>query len=369
MEHFEEVDLGQGTDGEFEEFDVTRESEEAGPVSIEALAGLVDKEDQLTSLTQARDELEQRLMIAPAEKTFAAAEEGPAGYGNIVGVAIGEREVDGLPTGQPAIKVFVKEKLSPSEVSSEALVPQALGGVQTDVDATGEIYSNRFTARLRPAPGGVSIGRCDMVMAGTLGCLVFRGSQLFILSNNHVLAGVNRGPVGMAIPQPGRLDGGVCPADTIARLSQWVNIVFGGPCNFVDAAIAQTSPNLVDRRILRPFGIRQRLVAPIVPPGLNSLVQKSGRTTQYRRGFIDAINVTVDVSYAPLGGIGRFCNQFRVRGIGGIFSDRGDSGSLVTTYPTNQPVGLLFAGNAVTNTTFCNDIRRVLAAFGVTILF
>ena len=37
--------------------------------------------------------------------------------------------------------------------SSEALVPQTLGGVVTDVDATGEIRANMYTARFRPAPG------------------------------------------------------------------------------------------------------------------------------------------------------------------------------------------------------------------------
>jgi hypothetical protein len=98
-------------------------------------------------------------------------------------------------------------------------------------------------------------------------------------------------------------------------------------------------------------------------------VQKSGRTTQHRRGIINAVSATVDVSYAPLGGVARFTNQFGVMGIGGIFSDRGDSGSLVTTFPGNNPVGLLFAGNAAANRTFCNDIRRVLAAFAVAIVF
>jgi hypothetical protein len=58
-----------------------------------------------------------------------------------------------------------------------------------------------------------------------------RSGQLFILSNNHVMAGVNRAPIGRAIPQPGRLDGGVCPADTIARLKQWINIIWGEPAS------------------------------------------------------------------------------------------------------------------------------------------
>jgi hypothetical protein len=365
-EQFEEVDLsGAG----FEEFDVTQETVPEAEASMESLGGLAASESEFKSLSQARDEIEQKYMVDPQEAAMATAEDGTSGLGNIVGVGIGEKTVDGVPTGQLAVKVFVKEKLNFGDVASEALVPELVGGVPTDVDATGEIHARMFTARLRPAPGGVSIGNCLRIMAGTLGCLVRRGNQLFILSNNHVMALVNTSPLGTGIPQPGRLDGGVCNRDVIAKLSQFVPIVFSGQCNFVDCAIAQTSPALVDRRILRPGSVRQPLVAPHVPPILNQQVQKSGRTTQYRRGIIDAVNVTINVSYAPLGGVARFCRQFRVKGIGANFSAPGDSGSLVTTFPRNQPTGLLFAGSNDNSMTFCNDIGAVLGALNVAIVF
>jgi hypothetical protein len=369
MAEFEEYDVTEGVSEGFEEFDVTKEPDGEAEVTAEALGEMTTSEDEAKTLMQARDELEKRLLVDPGTAVFAAAEEGAAGLGNVVGVGIGEETVGGIPTGKLAVKVFVKEKLAANKIASEALAPESTGGVSVDVDETGEIYANMYTARYRPAPCGVSVGNCNMVMAGTLGCLVTRANKLFLLSNNHVIALVNRGPVGVGIPQPGRLDGGRCPNDVIARLTQWIPIAFGGVCNYVDAAIAQTSPHLVDRRVLRPAGVRQRLVPPLRVAALNMPVQKSGRTTQYRRGIVDAIGVTVNVSYAPLGGVARFCNQFRVKGIGGIFSDRGDSGSLVTTFPANNPVGLLFAGNAANNVTFCNDIRRVLAAFAVSIVY
>ena len=367
---FQDYDVLAGKEGSFEEFDVSEEPENEAEVSAESLGGLAESDDDFTSLNQARDEIEQTFMGDLSQQLTAMAEDGVAGIGNIVGVGIGEKVVDDTPTGQMAVKVFVKEKLYASEVSSEALVPSSLGGVATDVEVIGEINAQMFTARLRPAPGGVSVGHCSRVMAGTLGCLVTRQNQLFVLSNNHVLALVNAGPIGVGNPQPGRLDGGVCPQDIIARLTQFIPISFAaGQCNFVDAAIARTSPNLVDRRILRPGGIRQPLVGPHVNPVLNQQVQKSGRTTQYRRGIITAVNVTTNVSYAPLGGVGRFCRQFIVRGTPTIFSAPGDSGSLVTTFPQNRPVGLLFAGNSQTNTTICNPISAVLAAFGVSIVY
>lgn len=386
---FEDFDVTEGEQQapqepqEFEPFDVQREEPAETESPLAALGDFAAEGQDVEAVLAARDEMEQRLMLEPSQQLFALAEEGPAGPGNVVGVGVGEKMVDGVPTGQLAVKVFVREKLNREEVSESALVPQDLGGVPTDVDATGEIRASSFTARRRPAPGGVSIGNCTRVMAGTLGCLVSRPlvispglvhrehflSRLFILSNNHVMALVNTSPLNAGIPQPGRLDGGVCSQDIIARLTQFVPIVFSGT-NQVDAAIARTSPGLVRREMLRPGGVLQRLVPPHVPPALNQQVQKSGRTTQYRRGLVDAVNVTVDVSYAPFGGLARFTGQFRVRGLfNAVFSQAGDSGSLVTTFPGNQPVGLLFAGNAASNVTLCNPIGKVLAALNVQIVY
>jgi hypothetical protein len=367
-EQFEEFDPTQNE--QFEEFDVSAETQGEGEATIESLGGLSDSGDEVRSLLGARDELERRLMGGPVSAVAAAlSDEEPYNPNNVVGVGIGEKVTNGRPTGRLAVKVLVKEKQSEESVSSEALVPSSIGGTETDVEESGEIRAQMFTARRRPAPCGVSIGNCNMIMAGTLGCLVTRSQQLFILSNNHVMALVNTSPLNAGIPQPGRLDGGVCAPDIIARLSQFVPINFAPAANnLVDAAIAQTNPALVNRRILRLGGVLQAIAPGIAAPVVNLQVQKSGRTTQYRRGVIDVVNLTINVSYAPLGGVARFVQQFRVRGQGSIFSDRGDSGSLITTFPQNQPVGLLFAGNAANNMTFANPIRTVLAAFGVTIV-
>ena len=354
---------------QFEDFDVNAETPSESSITLESFGGLSDSPDQVQSLLGAREELERRLMTPIGASQAALSDDEPYIANNVVGIGIGEKEVGGVLTGQLVIKVLVKEKKRERGISQEAMVPQAVGGVPTDVEQVGEIFAHMFTARRRPAPCGISIGNCLQPMAGTLGCLVTRNNQLFLLSNNHVMALVNTSPLGTGISQPGRLDGGVCPADIIARLTQFIPINFAaGALNRVDAAIAQTSPNLVDRRILRTGGLLQPIVPGNQQPVFNMQVQKSGRTTQYRRGFVDLVSTTIDVNYAPFGGVARFQNQFRVRGIGSIFSDRGDSGSLVTTFPQNQPVGLLFAGTAASNTTFCNPISTVLSSFGVSIV-
>lgn len=367
MDQFEEFDPTRVS--QFEDFDVTAETNSEESLTPESFGGLSDSHNQVQSLLGARDELERRLMVPIGASMAALSDEEPYIANNVVGVGIGEKEVGGILTGQLVVKVLVKEKKPERSISSDVLVPQTVDGIQTDVEQVGEIYAHMFTARRRPAPCGVSIGNCLQIMAGTLGCLVTRNNQLFILSNNHVMALVNTSPLNTGIPQPGRLDGGVCNADIIARLTQFIPLNFApGALNKVDAAIAQTSSNLVDRRIIRTGGVLQSIVPGNQQPVFNMQVQKSGRTTQYRRGIVDLVNTTVDISYAPLGGVARFQNQFRVRGIGSIFSDRGDSGALVTTFPQNKPVGLLFAGAAASNTTFCNPITTVLSSFGVSIV-
>src|SRR5262245_46440207 len=328
------------------------------------LAGLREAD----AFRQARDDLALRLLIPPPEKRRALLEEGAAGPGNIVGVGIGAQEAGGRPTGRLAIKVFVGVKRSRAAVSAAALVPARVGGLPTDVEAVGRVTAQMYKGRHRPAPGGVSIGSRDLPTPGTLGCVVTRAGRTYILGTNHILALLNRSRPGTEIPQPGRLDGGTDKRDVIARLSRFVPIAKSGP-NRVDAAIALTAKKRVDPRVLQPDGTLRPFAAPEVAPALGMPVQKCGRTTGHRLGRIDAVGVTLDVDFAPLGGTFRFTEQFRVRGSGDLFSETGDSGALVTPFPANQPVCLLFSGNASTNMTFCNDIGEVLRALEVAIVY
>ncbi|HEY8021855.1 MAG TPA: hypothetical protein VIH93_12185 [Thermoanaerobaculia bacterium] len=352
--------------GEIAQEDIPADAEDASPDAVAAVAGLSG--DQFQALLAARDQLEQQMLPSPDAVSASAADtQSAGGGGNVVGIGIGEKVVDGEPTGRLAIKVFVKQKLDESAVDSQAMVPATVGDIETDVEETGEIEAFMFNSRQRPAPCGVSIGNCNVNLAGTLGCLVRRGSRTYLLSNNHVMAAVNQGPVGVGIPQPGLFDSGTCPGDVIAELTRWIAVSFTGP-NLVDCAIARVSDlSLVNACILRDDGSLATIVLPIVAPALNLAVQKSGRTTQNTQGAIDAVNITINVGYGP-GQLAQFRHQFRVRGNPAPFSDHGDSGSLVTTVAGNQPVGLLFAGNAATNVTFVNPINTVLNAFGVGIV-
>jgi hypothetical protein len=145
------------------------------------------------------------------------------------------------------------------------------------------------------------------------------------------------------------------PSDRIATLSRWVPITLEPPTprffhrNVVDAAIAQGQFHDLDREIYWIGYVRGwRRKANI---GVGTLVQKTGRTTNYTTGRITAINATLDVGYGG-GRVARFFDQIITTNI----SAGGDSGSLVLTLD-NVAVGLLFAGSSVA--TIVNQIENV----------
>lgn len=293
---------------------------------------------------------------------------------NVVAVGIGLKTVGDVQTNQPAIVVSVVKKLPVVQLSGSALIPQNLGGVPTDVVETGKIFALQDpTKKMRPARPGVSIGHYQ-ITAGTLGCLVQRNGQVFILSNNHVLANSNEGHLGDPILQPGPYDGGTL-ADQIGTLEQFIPVGFdaGGsnpgcsPLKFLSPAaptINEPGNNTVDCAIARPLSadlVNPDILNIGIPTGvgtatLGTAVQKSGRTTGYTADKITQIDVTVSVDYG--GKIAVYKNQL----MAGAMSQGGDSGSAVLDM-NKQVVGLLFAGS--NSTTIMNPIQFVLDALQV----
>lgn len=319
---------------------------------------------------------------------------------NVVACGVGFKQTREGLTDEPCVVVSVTKKVPQMHLAASDLVPQKLGDAKTDVVETGVIRALRsmgghwrpvslkrsHTDHWRPAPGGVSIGHVN-VSAGTLGCLIVRDGELFILSNNHVLADTNAGQPGDAILQPGGHDGGTeqiatledfipinfgdaaptCRMATAAeRIFNWVAELLGSrhravvfqeaPAkNLVDAAIAlPISDNLVDRRILGigvPKGSRQA--------ELGAHVKKSGRTTGLTTGRITQIDVTTQVGYG--GGLTAVFDQ---QLMAGPMSAGGDSGSVVLD-EGGFVVGLLFAGSDAV--TIINPIEFVLEALRVEI--
>ena len=248
-------------------------------------------------------------------------------------------------------------------------LPTELDGVPVETEVTGMIVArcHSTTDLCRPASNGTSVGHTS-VTAGTIGAIVAKNNQTFILSNNHVLANANSASTGDTIIQPGDFDGGTAPADTIGTLEEFVEINFNGTDNTVDAAIALVDSNDVTNATL--VGLAGGYGSPLTTPGaavLNSTVFKCGRTTGCTDGPVTLTNATLNVCYQSRGPfrcslLATFTGQI---GIGDAdFSAGGDSGSMIVN-GSNEPVALLFAGNS--SMTFANPIGPVLSQLGVTI--
>jgi hypothetical protein len=352
------------------------EPEAAAVEAAEPLAGVS------RNVLEVKTAIEQWLRQDVAQAAGARAVMSFEGAGNIQGVAIGLSDdprdawVAAGEPGMPAVTVYVTEPSSVDQVKSAVVdtmgVRAAAGDdVPMSVVVTGLIDAQPHRFRLRPAPGGISVGHFR-ITAGTIGCLVRgrtapRNARLMILSNNHVLANSNGGVFGDCVAQPGPADGGRCPQDQVAILERFVPINFTGGANFVDCATAWAWPDRVRRELVYLSGGRPaffRISSAPVAPVLGMLVGKSGRTTQVTQGRITAIGATIRVNFGG-GRVALFQDQIEIRGTAGLFSQGGDSGSSIWTWnPQRNPVGLLFAGGG--DSTFANRFTRVLAALDIT---
>ena len=293
---------------------------------------------------------------------------------NVVAVGIGYKIKGGKKTSELSIVCSVTKKVHTSLLKKKDIIPKEIDRCSTDVIETGSFRAlKKRTDRWRPAPGGVSIGH-EEITAGTLGCLVRRGLEVYILSNNHVLANSNNANIGDQILQPGKYDGGQLTQDMIARLADFVPIHFITPEGCIGKAVKlfriRQTENLVDAAIAKPetergLPVKDEILDIGVPKGLNFNaglelpIQKSGRTTELTKGKIEQIAVTVQVNYGN-GKIAVFNDQIMAGGM----SSGGDSGSVVLDNSKNL-VGLLFAGSATS--TVINPIKHVFDLLNLTL--
>lgn len=316
---------------------------------------------------------------------------------NVVACGIGLKVTNGQVMNTPSIVVSVTQKEPRTALSESDLIPSIIDSIPTDVVVTGRITALGLDRQqtVRPIRPGASIGHRDTT-AGTLGAIVRRESQRYLLGNNHVFAMLNAAQIGDPILQPGPFDGGTL-SDTVAKLAGFELIRFIGdvkptsnvitsptpqpqgcaaliaslfnrqptvppispptapanptiPENRVDAAIAIPNEGIATNSAILDLNYPP---AGIADPRLGMSVVKSGRTTGLTSGIITQVDVTVDVEYG--GQRARFVNQMVIT----PFSQRGDSGALVLN-ADRHAVGLIFSGSDAISVA--TPIRFVLAA-------
>lgn len=323
-------------------------------ISLEQLGDLKVTQGQFNDLLELHEEF-VATFLGPRRPLLAEA----GGMSpKVLGVGITENIVKAKGTGEAALLVLL-DRIAPTG----PLASRTNNNMPIIYEEVGEIRpATQYQDKHRPVQAGVSIAPCLRNYSGTLGCVVASNGVKYILSNNHVLADVNTLPLGSTISQQSIPDGGACPADVIAALSQFVPINLGG-ISLVDAAIARIANGVnVDPRILRDNGVVEKIIPPVTAPVIGLEVQKSGRTTGYTKGKVQAVGVTV--TYTVGGGTTQIDNTFTVKHVSGNFGLAGDSGALITTQPANNPMGLLFAVDANNKLTYANKMSDVLTALG-----
>ena len=260
------------------------------------------------------------------------------------------------------------------EIRKKAKGEVDVRAIGTVVKFQGPTTAAFYRRRRRPLRIGASIGDVPpqgYIAAGTLGCFVVGRSAphyISMLTNNHVIANENSVAADSSIAQPGTLDGGVFPDDTVGELGKYIRLKLNAS-NRVDAALGDVLDHVdIDTQTIGSLGQLQG-EGDIFDLPADATVYKVGRTTGQTKGRVTAIEVdNVHVEY-DLGEL-RFDDQLEIEGTGNkAFSDSGDSGSLIVDDQL-RAIGLLFAGGDIGGSngkglTYANPIRPVLNALKV----
>lgn len=304
--------------------------------------------------------------VEPADNVLRIALEAKARYGaellahpDVHGVGVGRRRRRGQKIDEYAVVVHLRRKLPLSEVPIARQLPSELRFVDRDgaevvarVDVQEHPKPEPEAGRVRPVPGGVSVGLSGPQLgSGTLGGWVWDtvSHQIVGLSNAHVFG--SRPGVGLI--QPAREDGGSSPADRVGSVLR---------AGTLDAAIAvPDSPALVNRSIIGGTAA----VFEIGDATIDMRVEKTGRATGLTFGVVDLIDFDSDYhgSHADLW----------IDPENGDFSAGGDSGALyvesnVARTPDDHPrvVGLHWGGSG--NSGVGHPIRAVFEDLGLATL-
>lgn len=288
---------------------------------------------------------------------------------NVVGVGIGPKFRQGRAQARLAVQIYVEHKLVLGTVPVKHRLPSRLAGVGTDVVETGRFIA-AGTERCRPAQPGCSIGASTRARStfGTLAALVQRAGVeegLYLLGCAHVLSNWGEFPLGTAIIQPSNKDGGSDPGDAIGELFSVYPLRKTRP-NRIDAAIAAALPAAVMAEMLPPIEL-----ADVIPVRARRgmVVEKVGRTTGHTTGTIMAVDADfhLDSGDPELGGV-PMTNQILVRGEGGAFAARGDSGALLVDSESHRATGLLCGVSDSQPIGVASHIEHVLALMNLVLV-
>lgn len=238
--------------------------------------------------------------------------------------------------------------------------------------------------RIYTCGSSISIG--NNREAGTLGCLVRDAAgELYGLTNNHVSGGCSYAPAGLPVLAPGVLD--VSQSNpypfTLGVHSHQLPMFVGDPTSInhvdnTDAALFKVVAPALISSMQRGHYDTPATVMDMVG---QMQIEKVGRTTDRTRGvvlgeMVGAVPILYSAAQYGFAGAVYFEPLFIAHGIGDIFSDSGDSGSLVThvdAQGVRHAVGLV-VGGCLDNSapggkrSFLLPLRPILARLQVSLV-
>jgi hypothetical protein len=282
----------------------------------------------------------------------------------------------GQAAGNPHSAAALHILLNGGGFNSSGLQNQAVQTGYVQMGSSGG-NANDYDSR-KDGSGKEYVNDC---CGGTLGALVTdRTGNLYILSNNHVLAESDQARAGDTVVQPALVDLNCNPQAGRSVGSLRYVVPLQSRQTNVDAALAAATPAVDGTGAILQLGPPVNGVltagAPAAGEGealtaglLNQLhVVKSGRTTGLTCSTVDTINLSVQVDYyydcaetQPYY-TKTYVNQIGMPGAS--FADSGDSGALVLDAGNAQPVGLFFASGADNSNhgfSVANPIQDVLS--------
>jgi hypothetical protein len=215
-----------------------------------------------------------------------------------------------------------------------------------EIETIGEVVRSSGGGGLGRRDSPLVIGASVGHFTGGDGSLGFFGvdrstGRRGLVSCNHAIALADRGADGDGVISPSISNGGRSLATVVATLDGRYPRL-GGERPQLDCAFAFLNDSVPYDASLVDGG---RLAATPAPPGEELEVTKVGYVTGARNGVVTKIEVdNIPVRYGEVKAF--FDNVIQIASTSPArFAARGDSGALVYTTRTFQPVGLLFAAS------------------------
>ena len=237
----------------------------------------------------------------------------------------------------------------------------------------------------RPLTIGLSIGARYGSAGGTLGIFVSDNKHRAGFLTSSIAVGGHKARKGIQVYQPSSLDAGTLSASSAIGELEDFSVSLRNIRNQMDAAFVilhesvETRGNVIPRALQIPIIGGKRICPRHLPVhdlknGLR--VGKIGRTSGFTQGIVTACSVNEITVFAHRDEL-RFFDSIEIESQTEEvpFSSPGDSGALVFTLPDLIPVGLIFAGGAISHdsgharfVSYATSLGKILSAFQVEVL-